>query len=292
MNKYTITQFRKDYPDDDACLDKIFKLRFTNLVCPDCENDKPFVRVKHRRSYQCPCCGFQVYPTKDTVFEKTTTPLVYWFWAIYMQSTTRNGVAAKEFERQFNICYKTALRMAHQIKLLMANKNTSPLTGVVEVDETYVGGKMKYKHKSVRAAYIAEGKSSVDNKVGIMGFLERGKSVRLEIMGDEKTFKERVRAHVDKNSLLITDSHSSYKGLDKEYKQHETINHVEDEYVRGNFHTNSIEGFFSQLKRTIKGTHIHVSEKHLQKYVDEVAFRWINKDKQDIMFEIILNQVV
>src|SRR6478672_10923667 len=122
MRKYTITEFRQDYPNDDACLDKIFKLRFTNLVCPKCENDKPFTRVKNRRSYQCPCCGFQVYPTEGTIFEKTTTPLTYWFYAIFLQTTTRNGVAAKELERQLNVCYKTALRMAHQIKKLMVNK--------------------------------------------------------------------------------------------------------------------------------------------------------------------------
>ena len=108
MQKFTITQFKAAYPNDDACLDRIFKLRFSNLVCPKCESDKPFTRVKDRRSYQCPCCGFQVYPTKDTPFEKTTTPLTYWFMAIFLQTTTRNGVAAKELERVLNVSYPTA----------------------------------------------------------------------------------------------------------------------------------------------------------------------------------------
>ena len=95
MKRFTITEFRAMYPDDDACLDKIFQLRFKGLICPKCESDNTFTRVKNRRSYQCPDCGFQAYPTKDTIFEKTTTPLTYWFYAIFLQTTTRNGVAAK-----------------------------------------------------------------------------------------------------------------------------------------------------------------------------------------------------
>src|ERR1700739_388481 len=120
-NKFTIKQFRESYPNDDACLDKIFQLRYKNLVCPKCESDNEFKRVKNRRSYQCPSCAFQIYPTKGTIFEKTTTSLSDWFLIIYMQTTTRNGVSAKEIERTLNVCYKTALRMAHQIKILMAN---------------------------------------------------------------------------------------------------------------------------------------------------------------------------
>lgn len=291
IKRFTIKEFREAYPNDDACLAKIFKLRFTNLVCPKCENDKPFTRVKNRRSYQCPCCGFQVYPTKDTVFEKTTTPLTYWFYAIFLQTTTRNGVAAKEFERQLNVSYKTALRMAHQIKKLMANKHTEPLTGVVETDETYIGGKMKNKHKKVRQEAHEKNIDHNANKIGVMGFVSRCGKVRVEIMNDDKSFKDRVRANVSKTSVVITDSATAYKGLNKEYRQHEVLNHIQDEYVRGEFHTNTIEGFWSQLKRTIKGTHIHVSEKHLIKYVEEVAFRYTHKDKQDVMFEIILSHV-
>jgi transposase-like protein len=289
--RYTIDQFRADYPTEDACLHKLFKLRFTGLICPLCDSDKEFTRVKNRRSYQCPNCGHQVYPTKDTIFEKTTTPLTYWFYAIFLQTTTRNGVAAKELERQLNICYKTALRMSHQIKRLMADSDLGKLTGKVQVDESYFGMKFENMHNKKRKEYYNEDGTRNENKTGIMGFITDDKRVKFEVMDDTKTFKDRVRKHVDTSAILVTDSHLGYKGLDINYLKHEVINHLQNEFKRGEFHTNGIENAWSNLKRTIKGTHIHVSLKYLQLYADEVAFRLMNKDKQDEMFATILSHV-
>src|SRR6185369_14856944 len=190
MNKrYTIDQFRKDYPDNDACLDKIFKLRFTGLICPKCDSDKPFTKVKDRRSYQCPCCGFQVYPTKGTFFEKTRVPLTHWFYAIYLQTTTRNGVAAKELERQLDVCYETALRMYHQIKKLIAHKKPLPneVSGICEIDESYFGMKVVNMTKSRRAKWTDENGNIIDNKTGVMGFVSRDGKVRTEVMLGAKT---------------------------------------------------------------------------------------------------------
>jgi len=292
MNKYTITQFRKDYPDNEACLDKLFQLRYTNLICPKCDSDKAFKRVKNRMSYQCPCCGFQVYPMEGTIFEKSTTPLTHWFYAIYLQTTTRNGVAAKELERQLNICYKTALRMAHQIKRLMANEKIDKLSGIVEIDESYLGGKLVNMTKQKRVEMMDENNTPKDNKTGIMGFVSREGKVKTEVMQGGKSFKERVRNNVSKDAIIVTDSHAGYQGLDIEYFKHEILDHLADEYRREEWHTNTVEGFWSQLKRTIKGTHIHVSERHLQKYADEVAFRYMQRNRQDTMFETILSHVV
>jgi len=292
-NRYTIDQFRKDYPDNDACLDKLFKLRYTNLVCPKCDSDKPFKRVKNRMSYQCPCCGFQVYPMRETVFEKSTTPLTHWFYAIYLQTTTRNGVAAKELERQLDVCYTTALRMCHQIKILTGKKKKEmDIAGVVEIDESYFGMKLVNMTKKKRAEMMDENNTPKDNKTGIMGFVSRDGNVKTEVMRGGKSFKDRVRDNVSKDATIITDSHKGYEGLDIEYFKHEMINHFMGEYKREDWHTNTIEGFWSQLKRTIKGTHIHCDAKYLQLYADEVAFRYMNRKKQNEMFEIILSHVV
>jgi len=293
INRFTIKEFRDMYPNDDVCLDKIFELRYTNLVCPKCEGIDKFTRVKNRRAYQCPKCSFQLYPTKDTIFEKSTTPLTYWFTAIYMQTITRNGVAAKELERTLNVCYKTALRMAHQIKILMADKlELNKLTGKVQIDESYFGGKLANKHAKERKEMYEAGGTAQDNKTGVMGFLSDDKKIKFVVMDDTKTFKDRVRANVSPDAVIVTDSHAGYKGLDINFVKHEVINHLQNEFKRGEFTTNGIENAWSNLKRTIKGTHIHVSSTHLQKYVDEVAFRLMNRDKQDTMFETILSHVV
>jgi transposase-like protein/IS1 family transposase len=291
MRKFTINQFRAVYPDDDACLHKLFQIRYSNLVCPKCESDKAFSRVKNRRSYQCPVCSFQIYPTQGTIFEKSTTPLTYWFQAIYLQTTTRNGVAAKELERQLNICYKTALRMAHQIKILMANVKTELLSGVLEADETFIGGLSKNRHADKRIPN-SQGRSTKD-KTPVLGILKRGGNIVAKVIADTQkaSIQPIIRESVVKDaSVLITDEWWGYRGMDKDMP-HVIINHNQEEYVRGAFHTNTIEGFWSQLKRTIKGTHIHVSPKHLQKYVDEVSFRYMNRDNQDTMFETVLSRV-
>jgi predicted RNA-binding Zn-ribbon protein involved in translation (DUF1610 family) len=291
MKRFTVDDFWAQFPNDDACLDKIFELRYSNLICPKCESDNKFTRVKDRRSYQCPACGFQVYPTAGTVFDKTTTPLRYWFSAIYLQTTTRNGVAAKEYERQFNVCYKTALRMAHQIKKLMANKDFSPFTGVIEMDETFIGGKNINRHADKKVPK-SQGRS-VKDKTPVVGIIKRGGKVEAYVAENTngETLKAIIDSSIDKDkSVLVTDEWLGYADLD-EYK-HVTVNHSQEEYVRGAFHTNTIEGVWSQLKRCIKGTHIKVSKRHLQKYVDEVAFRYNHRDRQDTMFEDVLKHVV
>lgn len=293
MNKrYTIDEFRKDYPDNDACLHKIFTLRFKNLVCPKCESDKEFTRVKNRRSYQCPNCSFQVYPTKDTIFEKSTTPLTHWFYAIFLQTTTRNGVAAKELERQLNICYTTALRMSHQIKKLMKGKKLDKLTGLVQIDEVYIGQSLVNMSHQKRAKFRQDDLTKFDNKTGVMGFISDTDGIKFEVMIDNKTFKERVKDNVSKDAVIVTDGHLGYEGLDLHYKQHEVVNHAKGEYKRGIYHVNNVESAWALLRRTIYGTHVHVSPQYLQLYVDEVAFRLMNKDRQDKMFETILSHVL
>ncbi|SDW84003.1 Transposase zinc-ribbon domain-containing protein [Hydrobacter penzbergensis] len=293
-NRYTIDEFRAEYPNNDACLEKLWQLRYgSNFVCPKCENTSTYKRVKGRRSYQCQSCANQIYPTQGTIFEKSTTPLTYWFYAIFLQTTTRNGVAAKELERQLKICYKTALRMSHQIKMLMANKKVNKLKGVVSADESFIGGLNKNRHSDKKVPE-SQGRSCKD-KTPVFGMVDLNGNVSAHVVSDTQgnTLKSLLDKHVDKeNSIVITDEWLGYKQLENNQYKHVVINHLSGEYVRGAFHNNRIEGVWSQLKRTIKGTHVQVSRKHLQKYVDEVAFRYTNRERQDEMFELILKNVV
>lgn len=294
MKKFTINQFRAMYPNDDACLDKIFQLRFRNLVCPKCENDKPFTRVKDRRSYQCPSCGFQVYPTKDTVFEKTTTPLTYWFQVIYMQCTTRNGVSAKEIERTLCVCYKTALRMAHQVKKLMAPKIKGQLYGTLELDELFIGPKPNSMRNKKRAEYKKIlFKSAIDYKTTIFGILQRDGAVYTKIVPSpsKEHIEPIIRQMIDPKSKVCTDSSNLYSNLEKDFI-HDTVNHSESEWAREDWHVQNIESFWNQVRRTIRGTHISVSLTHMQKYLDEIGFRWEHRHEQDTMFESILQRAV
>lgn len=255
--KFTITEFRKRYPDDNACLDEIFKLRYSDLKkCPECDKETKFHRVKNRRCYECQWCGYQIYPTQGTVFEKTTTPLIYWFYAIYLMTATRSGVSAKELERQLGVTYKCAWRIAHQIRELMGAGKSIKFSGITEIDDTYIGGK-----RAGKRGRGAEGKAIV------FGMVNRGSNVKAVTVSNVKrnTIIPILERSVEKGSAIHSDEFLSYRLLPKSGFNHSFVKHSSKEYVRGICHTQSIEGFWSQLKRSISGTHVWVSKKHLQK---------------------------
>ncbi len=290
--KYTINQFRKEYPNDDVCLDMIFKMRYAKMpCCPQCAQQTTFKRIAGRRCYQCSDkdCQYQLYPTVGTVFEKTRTSLVDWFYVIYLMTSTRNGVSAMEIQRQLGVTYKCAWRMGHQIRALMASGNDI-LSGVVETDEWYYGGRQKNKHKKEREKLK---KGALVNKVPVVAMLERGGNIITKVMDEATgvTIKPIINDSVAKGSVIITDGFGAYYGLNEAY-QHEIVNHTQDEFVRGAFHTNSVEGFFSHLSRTISGTHIAVSKKYLPSYVNECAFKYVHRKQGQLMFHTILERVV
>lgn len=292
--KYTINEFRKEYPNDDVCLDKIFQLRYSKIpCCPQCSQRTTFKRITGRRAYQCSDkdCQYQLYPTAGTVFEKTRTSLVDWFYVIYLMTSTRNGVSAKEIERQLGVTYKTAWRMGHQLRQLMAT-GANLLTGVVEADETYIGGKNENKHKKERQELNKKGTGYV-NKTPVLTLLERNGNIVSKVLDTATalTIQPVIHQTVEKGATIITDGFGAYRALKHNYN-HEVVNHQNDEFARGNVHTNTVEGFFSHLKRTIKGTHIHVSVKHMDKYLGECGFRYVNRAYGQEMFHRILGRVV
>lgn len=196
--KYTIKQFREEYPDEKACLDKVFKLIYADLkTCPKCNCVVSYRRISTRRSYQCPKCYNQLYPTKGTIFEKSTTPLTYWFYAMFLFTISKNGLSAMELMRQIGVTYKTAWRMLRQIRTLIKADN-SLMEDIVSADECFIGGKNKNRHwdKKVKNS---QGRSFKD-KTPVMGMLSNGK-VRAFVVKDTKS--ESLHPVWDKCHALI-----------------------------------------------------------------------------------------
>ena len=261
--RYSWKDFEAEYPDDDACLEAVFQDRFGHVkFCPSCGAETKFYRVRGRQCYACKWCSYQLFPLANTIFRKTTTPLKDWFKVVYMFSTHKNGVSAKTVERELGVTYKTAWRMCKQIRLLMQQENEQ-LIGEVEADETYIGG-----HK--------RGSKSFQDKEPVFGIVERNGRVMAKHVKatGARVLVPLIQANVDPDSAVMTDQYGAYRTLTRRGFTHTTVNHSTLEYVRGNVHTNTIEGFWSQLKRSIDGTYHAVSPKYLQSYVDEFVFRY------------------
>ncbi len=277
--KFTKKDFDAKYPNDDVCLDRIFKGKYGNtpFECPDCGKITKFHRVKGRKCYSCQFCGYQIHPLTGTIFHKSSTPLTDWFYAIYLFSQSKNGVAAKELERQLGVTYKCAWRMAKQIRLLL-NQKKAPLTGTVEIDETYVGGKEGNKHWDKKAKN--NGQEWTDKKTMVIGAVSREeKRITATIIEkiDNSNVQPFIRKNIDIEAHINTDEATVYSDLKWEGYKHSVVNHGKKNWKKGKAHTNTIEGFWSQLKCSIHGTFHNVSPKYLQHYIDEFAYRYNNR---------------
>jgi len=269
MSKFTFKEFQAEYPDDAACLVKLMEVNYggTEITCPACGVEKAqFHAMNTRKAFACQECGHHIYPCAGTIFNKSKTPLTKWFFAMYLLTSTRSGVAAKELERALGVTYKCAWRMAHELRKLMASADfAGPLGGPgkhVEIDETRIGG-------------VARGHANRNkNKTILFGMVERDGVVRTGPVPDDTiyTLENIIIENVTPDTVITTDGHLSYGRLGRAY-DHSSVNHLAHEYVRGIHHTNTIEGHWSQFKRSIKGTHVHISGKHLWKYAAEFSYR-------------------
>jgi len=284
MPKFTIKDFNTQYPNDEACLDEIFTARYGNIsLCPSCKMKTKFHRASERKCYYCQQCGYHLYPLAGTIFHKSSTSLKNWFFALYLFSNSKNGVSAKELERQLGVTYKCAWRIAKQLRLLFSQSNVKQLFGTIEADETYIGGKRSGKRGR-----------GAENKKAVLGLVQRKGSVKAQVVDNVKvkTIQPLINENVAKGSTMMTDEFLSYNKVSRSGYDHKKIRHAIKEYVRGEVHTNSIEGFWSQLKRSINGTYHAVSPKYLQSYVDEFAYRYNHRVSEFPLFYHALAEVV
>ena len=276
-----IREFQNRFPDEDSCLTHLMRTRFgERLTCFKCLKEATYYRVRGRRSFECEHCGYQVYPTAGTPFEKTRTSLRDWFYVMFLFCETRNGVAAKEVQRQLGVTYKTAWRMCRLIRLYMGYVDGDyPMGGpgkMVEADETFIGGKDKMGE---------------DDKSVVFGIIERGGDVVTCHVRDRAaaTVTPHIVQFVKAGSRISTDDWTGYNALvERHGYDHAAVNHSAKEYVRDDIHTNSIESFWSQVKRGINGTYVWVSKKHLQTYLREFEYRNNLRRQPALMFELLL----
>jgi len=286
---FTYHQFLEMFPDNEACLVYLKEQFFADgTECPKCEKASKFHRLKGRSAYSCQYCGHHVYPTAGTIFHKSTVSLQLWFFAIYLMSSTRCGISAKQLEREIGVTYKTAHRMFKMIRTLLSDEGEPPLSGKVEVDESAYGGKPRAYETRNNLGHIRK-----TYRPTLLAMVERGGRVRARPISDRGTraIHTAVKEHVLPESLLFTDEWNAYVTLAGRYQGHKRIKHRARIYVDGDCHTQTVEGFFGLFKNGVRGVYHSISVQYLQNYLDEYSFRYNHRHSPVPMFWAMLNRV-
>jgi len=273
----------EQYDSDEACRDVLKKLRWPDgMACPRCGSTS--IRNSYtREQFDCGSCGYQFSVTSGTIFHDSHLSLMKWFVAVYLMVESKKGISANQMKRTLNVSYKTAWYLCHRIRNAMMTEAGKQLNGIVEVDETWVGG----KRKDVGHGYKG-------NKVIAVGAVQRDGDIVLQAIehADRETLHNFIHSHTAPNTEAIyTDDWPAYKGIEDEDTRHETVNHSDEEWVRGNVHTNSVENVWSLLKRSIIGSYHKVSVKHLNSYLDELEWRFNNRENPYLFRDTLLKLI-
>lgn len=278
MDQMDLVKLAQDFADEDSARAYLESIRWPNgPVCPHCESEnvykitsKPGSKTR-KGVHKCRACRKQFTVTVGTIFESSHIPLSKWLMAVHLMCASKKGMSAHQLHRMLGVTYKTAWFMCHRIRYAMTQEPlASKLSGTVEVDETYVGGKVR-----------GTSRGRID-KPPVVALVERGGEVRAFPMPQvtEKNLRQAIRENVETSARIMTDGHYAYRDVGQEFAEHHAVSHERNEWVRGDAHTQTVEGYFSLLKRGIVGTYHHVGDEHLHRYVDEFTFRY-NRRKVD-----------
>jgi len=278
MNMMTLME---RYHSDEKCRQVLEELRWPDGPrCPRCDSDK-ISRIHERNQFDCDSCRYQFSVMAGTVFHDSHLSLPKWFVATYLICESKKGISANQMKRVLGVSYKTAWYLCHRIRAAMKDANTRLLTGIVEADETYIGG----RQEGVGRGNWRRGKTMV------LGAVERGGEVRLKV--DKRASKKIIHTFLgsavdDEAERFYTDEHGAYEDF---AERHEHVVHGKEEWVRGQVHTNTMESVWSLLKRSIIGSYHHLSARHLPAYLDEMAFRYNNRKNPYLFRDTLLKLI-
>lgn len=293
VKQMSLAEFDRMFPDEASCKEYLVQQRWPKGVrCPRCGNEKVYP-AGEKRPYHCAChkCGKPAYRFSlyvGTIFENTNYPLRTWFKVLHLMLCSKKGISAMQIHRMIDSgSYKTAFYMCHRLRAGLSDPDFRQLMGIVEVDETYIGGKDKNRHWDKKRHVRGTG-----DKTPVIGAIARKGNVVCKMIenADMPTLHRFVNRVVDKDKveLVATDEHSGYQYLSRwQNLPHDTVNHRQGEYVRGIVHTNTMESFWSLLKRGVVGTYHNVSKKYLPLYLNEFQFRFNNRKEKDIFGKAI-----
>ncbi len=279
-NPTSLIEAVRYYSSEVVCVEFLSSLKWDGGVkhCPKCDSTEVY-GLRTRPVFKCRACKKQFSIKVGTIMQDSSLPITKWVPAIWMVVNCKNGISSCEMARALDVTQKSAWHMNHRIRQAIANGSMAKLSGTVEADETFIGGKDKNRHAGKKRHMNPSGPS---DKTVVFGMVERKGRVTAKVVNSAqaRSLKPEIAKHVEKDSVLYTDDSASYDGLERDFYR-ATVNHSNKEYVRGDVHTNTVENYWSLVKRMLKGTYIHVEPFHLDRYLDEQGFRYNQRKGND-----------